>query len=222
MMLRRIHPLAKIVLALVWVSAAMLLKSLPGLGVLGLGAFLFLLLAGCWRHPWLLLSLGAGLVMLAGVHLLIGGTAAEAGLTVLRLFVIVGVSISFTLTTDPADLLRGLRLLPLPGSLLLGLSILWRCLPMLKNELCAIHLACRLEGVPLRPWRPLLLFRYALTPLSFSMVGFADDLSLSLLSRGICLDSVAARQVALPLRPGDAVFCCCGLLTAVLAWSVRG
>lgn len=216
--LKNVHPLLKIASAAVWISAAVILDEPVPLSLLCAIATVFLLLAGAARRPlflaYSLVSLGA----LGGLHLLLEGTMTQALVTVCRLYVMLCISFSLMLTTDPADLLRSLRRSPLPAEAILGLSLMWRSAPVLQREFKAIALAAKLEGKSLSIARPGEFFRFILLPLAFSMTGFADDLALSLQSRGIGLKSYRQIRQPEPLGKADIMFAgltCVALLGAL-------
>lgn len=199
--LRRVDPLLKIGALSVYIFLVFLWQAPVPLASLAAGTAVLLWAARGGGKTRLMGYWLAGIGVLAAVHALLGGQAQAIGAMALRLFVFLGTSAALMLSTDPAHLLRALRRLPLPAGMLLGLSVMWRSLPVLRREVAAISQACRLEGVRLGPSRPGAVFRYLLVPLVFSLTAFADDLSLSLVSRGITLDS---RPLSEPFRPNAA------------------
>lgn len=203
--LSRVDPLVKIVGAVCWVAAGVFFDGLS-LMLLAVGALMLLAWSGAHRRPLILLWALSGMAGLGAMHLLIGGTQQEALRTMLRLFVLGAASLPLILTTDPAVLLRSLRRLPLPQGVLLGLSIMWRSLPMLKRELEALVFSARLDGERISALRPRRFYRRVLVPLSFGMTGFADEMTLALVTRGIALDGGGC--VLKPASPGrcDAAF----------------
>lgn len=193
--LRKVDPLLKIGALSLYLILVFLCQSPAPLAILASGTAVLLWSA----HPgtkirligyWLV-----GIGILSAVHAVLGGSMHSICNMALRLFIFVGTSAALMLSTDPAHLLRALRRLPLPAGMLLGFSVMWRSLPVLRREAVAISQACRLEGVRLGVLRPKAMFRYFLVPLVFSLTAFADDLALSLMSRGITLDS---RPLSLP------------------------
>ena len=207
--LSRVDPLVKIAGAACWVAAGVVFHG-TALLLLAAGALLLLAWSGAHRRPLILLWAFSGMAVLGATHLLIGGTVQDATHTMLRLFVLGAASLPLILTTDPAVLLRSLRRLPLPPGVLLGLSIMWRSLPMLKRELEALVFSARLDGERISVGNPRRFYRRVLVPLSFGMTGFADEMTLALVTRGIALDG--AGRVLKPASPGwaDAGF---GLFT---------
>lgn len=218
--LRRVDPLLKIGALSLYLFLVFLWQSPAPLAMLATGTAVLLWAA----HPgtkirligyWLI---GVGLLSL--LHAALGGSVQSICNMALRLFIFVGTSAALMLSTDPAHLLRSLRRLPLPAGMLLGLSVMWRSLPVLRREASAISQACRLEGVRLGIFRPNAVFRYLLVPLIFSLTAFADDLALSLVSRGITLDS---RPLSVPfvLTSADVFFAILLGGTAVLAAGIH-
>lgn len=187
--LRRVDPLLKIGALSLYLFLVFLWQSPAPLAMLATGTAVLLWAA----HPgtkirqigYWLISVG----ILSLLHAALGGSVQSICNMALRLFIFVGTSAALMLSTDPAHLLRALRRLPLPVGMLLGFSVMWRSLPVLRREAAAISQACRLEGVQIGVLRPKAMFRYLLVPLLFSLTTFADDLALSLVSRGITLDS---------------------------------
>ncbi|MFP4310157.1 MAG: energy-coupling factor transporter transmembrane component T family protein [Desulfococcaceae bacterium] len=185
--LRGVDPLVKMAGAVAWTAAGVAGHDPTPLAVLGIGTTVLLAAAGAFRR---VRAAGAGLLglgALAGVHWGLGGDPEEILATVLRLYAVTGGPLALMLTTDPARLLRALGRLPLPPGILLGLTLMWRSVPALRAELAAIRLACRIEGVAVGLAHPVRLFRHLLVPLAFGMVGFADDMTLALQTRGIGL-----------------------------------
>lgn len=204
--LREAHPLLKIGLGAPWAGACVFFTGVAPLACLAAGTAVLLICAGALSRSRALAYGLTSLALMAGIHLLIGGTPAEAAYASLRLIAFVGISAALSLSTDPYDLLQALRALPLPSGLLLGLTIMWRSVPALVREAQATAFACRLEGAPLTILRPRRLFRSLVVPLCFGVVGFADELSLALAARGITLDG---RRLAVPprgWRMADAIF----------------
>lgn len=188
--LNAVDPLVKIGGLSVLLATTLLSTDPATLAFLGAGASFFVLTAlfSHWRY-WRFLAGGlSGIALISFLHWLLGGDDNAVAGTALRLFIFMGTSFAMMMTTDPAHLMRAMRRLPLPSGMILGLMVMWRCLPFLSKELASIRLACRLEGVRLRPWNVGVCFRYLLLPLIFAMMGFADDVSLALSSRGISLD----------------------------------
>ncbi len=185
--LSRVNPLVKIAACTVWTTAAVCFRQPEPLAVLAATSLLLVLCTPALRHPRRLALVLLGLAIVGGIHLLIGGSLRESVTSLLRLVSLTGITAALMLTTDPADLLRSLRSLPLPRSVLLGLTLAWRSLPLLKRELDAILLACRLEGVRPSLLRPSSFIQHVFVPLAFSMTCFADEISLSLETRGIDL-----------------------------------
>jgi energy-coupling factor transporter transmembrane protein EcfT len=189
--LERVHPLVKIGGSAVWLTGAVLLSDAVALSIAASGATI--LLASARPSKRATLGFLVSLLLLALVHRALGGTWAQAAGSAARIYLIVAVSVSLMLTTDPSDLLRSLRRTPLGSSMLLGLALMWRSIPFLKREAEAILLAARLEGKSTSLARPDNLFRYVMVPLAFSMTAYADELAVSLHIRGIDLEK--------PLRP---------------------
>ncbi|GAB7024097.1 energy-coupling factor transporter transmembrane component T family protein [Salidesulfovibrio brasiliensis] len=185
--LSRVNPLVKIAACAIWTTAAVIFRQPEPLCVLAAASLMLVLFTPVLRHPRRLMLALLGLSMVGGIHLLIGGSLRESVTSLLRLVSLTGITAALMLSTDPADLLRSLRSLPLPRSVLLGLTLVWRSLPLLKRELDAILLACRLEGVRPSPLKPASLIQHVFVPLAFSMACFADEVSLSLETRGIDL-----------------------------------
>lgn len=218
--LGKVDPLLKIVGLTLYLSAVLLYKSVPPLAVLTLGAVALLFSSQVGKYPRLLALSFSGIASISAVHWLLGGTPEAIAATAMRLFIFIAMSAALMLSTDPAHLLRSLRRLPIPAGILLGLSVMWRSLPVLKRELLAILHACRLEGVRVGLTRPRAMFRYVLIPLAFGMTGFADDLTQSMHSRGITLSGRHLRP-RVSLCWADAFFVT--LLAATLAvavWSI--
>jgi energy-coupling factor transporter transmembrane protein EcfT len=213
--LERVDPLIKIGGAMVWTATLMFVNEPRAIAVFaGVGALL-VLAAGGLRRPWVLLGALIWLASLGGFHLLIGGTAAQALVTVGRVATLVAIGASLALTTDPGDLLRSLHALPLPASLRLGLHITWRAVGVLRQELAAIRFAALVDGRALGVGRPFELFRFGLLPLAFRMTAFADEMTLALQSRGITLEGRGRRLRRRPYGPGEALFT--SLVVATLA-----
>lgn len=184
--LEQVHPLVKISGSVVWLAGAVLLSDPTGLSIASVGATLFVASA---RPPLkAVFGFSLSLLFLVLVHRALGGTWSQAACSAARIYLIVAVSASLMLTTDPSDLLRTLRRTPLKSSVLLGLALMWRSIPFLKREAEAILLAARLEGKSVSLARPTHLFRYLMVPLAFSMVAYADELTVSLHIRGIDLN----------------------------------
>lgn len=202
--LSKVDPLMKIAFSTLWVAASVYF-SLPGLCVLAGGATLLFYWSGVYKRPIVLLWVFSSLIGLGLMHLIIGGEPQEALHTVLRLYALGAGSLPLMLTTDPADLMRSLKRLKMPSGILLGLSIMWRSLPMLKRELEAILFSAKLDGEKISPLRPRRFFRRVLVPLSFGLIGFADEISLALMTRGISLDGERVR-ISKPLRRVDFAF----------------
>ncbi len=203
--LHTVHPLLKIAGAILLIATAVIFAAPAPLGVLTLAAAC-LVLSTRAKRLWPVLGwVTLGLGLLGVVHWAIGGTTEEAVRTVLRLAVLIGVSSTLMLTTDPADLLRALRRVGLPPSLVLAAFLMWRSVPLLRRELEHVLLACRIEGLRLGPLAVLRnpggIFRHVLLPMAFGMTGFADDLTLSLHTRGIGLDTKPGIAVAVVTSP---------------------
>ncbi len=192
--LSQVDPLLKIGGLSVYITLTLLCEHPGSLAVLSLGVLILLSTAAIPRRMALMGYCLSGIGIVALVHLLLGGGPHAIALTALRLFIFISASAALMLSTDPAHLLRALRRLPLPPGILLGVSVMWRSLPVLRREFRAIRRACRLEGVQVGIQHPKAFFRYMLVPLAFGMTSFADELTLALTSRGITLTGS-------PLRP---------------------
>ena len=90
---------------------------------------------------------------------------------------------------------------------------------MLKRELEALIFSARLDGERIGALRPRRFYRRVLVPLSFGMTGFADEMTLALVTRGIALDGGGC--VLKPASPGraDAAF---GLFTILFLGTAAG
>jgi len=215
--LARVHPLLKLGTAMTWLAAAVWLISPGALAVLAVGTVGLALAARVWRHPGPALGAVAGLAALGGLHLLIGGTPAQAFVTTARLLVFAGIGAMLTLTTDPMELLRALARLPIPASVRLGVHLLWRSVGVLFRELAAIRFAARADGQEQVLLRPARGFRYVLLPFAFALTGYADEVALALQSRGIRLDGPRLRPAPRPWGSPDYWF---GLTSlTVLVWA---
>lgn len=219
--LRSTDPLLKMAAGAVWVLAAVFVRSPVGLSPLMTTSFVLLIYSGAFHFPWRLLATLMSIGLVGALHLALGGTPEKALATAMRLTALGGVTAALILTTDPARLLRSLRRLPLPGGVLLGLTILWRALPLLKRELSSILFACRIEGVRPGLLRPATAYRYVALPLAFSMVSLADDMALALTTRGVDLTRKPLPGTTWRPSPPDTVLLVLLLISCVLAGGLQ-
>jgi energy-coupling factor transport system permease protein len=211
----RLHPLSKMVAALVATVLALALTDGAALLVL-LGCVTALLLAARPRVPTQLLAAAAlilGLVM--GVNYLAKGDLRDSAHYSLRVGVLLLCTPILAATTAPQDTIRALARCRLPAGVTVALLLVWRFFPVLAREAAEIRQADRLRGPArglIRRW-----FRGFLVPLTGVTVGYADQIALALELRGF--DPAAKRTVYRPPQATwrDAVFLTLTLIAATAA-----
>jgi len=194
--------------ALLALVLAFALKSVGGLAILV--GFLLLMLMATVRWSWWI-WLGVG-VLLAGL------SVTDAGVPVLRILAIILPTPVLAAATPAGDLVRSLQALRLPPGVVLGVVLIWRFLPLIRQEAERILEANLLRGIDLKR-QPKLAFNGLFVPLIFRMVSYADDVTVGLETRGY--DPTAPRSVATPWVWGwvDGLFAgVAGLVVGLALW----
>ncbi|WP_287127377.1 energy-coupling factor transporter transmembrane protein EcfT [Candidatus Cyanaurora vandensis] len=209
---RQVNPLLKMIFTLLALALALGLKTWTAMAVLV--GFLLLLLLLTPRLPWLG-WLGLGLLG-GGAVLTYFTDSAGVMLTILRVLAILLPAPVLAGTTPPADLVRALQTVRLPVGLVLGVVLIWRFLPLIRQESERIWEANLLRGIDLKR-HPRLIFSGLFVPLIFRMVSYADEVTVGLETRGY--DPQAPHRPARAWRGADTVFCA---LVGVLLVSIGG
>ncbi len=195
--LSRVNPLLKMGVALGLMGLALVLRSVPAIALLVGGLLLGLTQV---RVRWLVGVYGLWvLTLFTLISAWLLGDWGQALFSTLRLLAVLLPMPVLALTTPPADLLRSLQALRLPGFLTLSLMLIWRFFPLMQQELQRLWEANQLRGVDLRR-QPGQWFNGLVVPLIFQMVAYADEVTVGLQTRGY--DPAAPRSTLQPLRWG--------------------
>lgn len=235
--LRRIHPLAKLALALIWLVVLTFVFDARFQGACILTVLGLLIVLDRAKPTEILLVLipfalfGSGFLWshwlhpaaIAGYAESVGGTAARRGgdaaaaiVLFLRAIAYGSVSYAFARTTDPADLVRALmQYLKLPAAFGYGLFSVTQFLPALRQEVEAMRMARALRsGKPMRRIPGPREMAGMILPLIASALRRADRSALAMELRGLAPDRPRSLAKRLRFRRADPLFLLAG--TALL------
>jgi energy-coupling factor transport system permease protein len=192
--LGQLNPLLKLVFCLIVAISALPLHQLSSIGLLVTSLLLLTLLSV--RVSLLVLGYSAiSLLSFVLLSALLRDTET-ALLSALRLIAIVLPAPLLAGTTAPSDLVRALQTVRLPGFLVLSVMLIWRFLPLIQKEAQRIVEANQLRGVNLSR-QPQHWFSGLFLPLIFRIVAYADEVAISLETRGY--NPAAPRSNSRPL-----------------------
>ena len=124
--------------------------------------------------------------------------------------------------TTISQFIAALRKMHLPNKLIIPLSVMFRFIPTIKEELQSIRAAMSFKGIEVSAVRVLRshlkTLEYALVPLLMSTATIANELAAASLSRG--LDSETERTSLLEVRLGAADYLVIALCAAFVLWMV--
>ena len=185
--IHRLHPFSKMAAGMGLSALALCLHSPAALAVLL--AFVFTVLAAARIRPTLrqVLSLLAFFTVFSAVNFVINHDPVHAATYTLRFAVFLTAMPMLSLTTDPQQLTRALAATPLPAGISMALLLVWRFFPLLAADVRQMRQAARLrdrgeDGAARR------LYRGVLVPLAFSVIEYADRVTLALELRGFSPD----------------------------------
>lgn len=232
--LRRVHPLAKLALALIWLVALTLVFDARFQAACILAVLALLIVVDRARPRDILLVLipfalfGSGFLWSHWLHPAAiagyadsvgsasaqrGGDAAAAIILFLRAIAYGSVSYAFARTTDAADLVRALmQYLKLPPSFGYGLFAVSQFLPALRQEAEAMRMARALRsGKPLRRIPGPREVMGMILPLIASALRRADRSALAMELRGLAPGRPRSLAKRLAFQRRDPLFLLAGL-----------
>lgn len=201
-----VNPILKIFSALALFLVAFTIEEPVRLGLyLTLMTLLLLLLSSAKvsLRPFLVL---APLAVLVGIVNMMGGRADDDVLISMLRVMTVALSITmFAYTTTPSQLIRGLETAKVPGSIVLGATVMMRFIPLMFRDMERVISSSRLRG---GGQRRTLRFHYRslMVPAIAGVYNLADDVTMAMHLRGY--DPEAPRSALRSLTPGlmDLIF----------------
>ncbi len=181
--IHRLHPFAKMGVGAGATAYALVLTDPRSLGIVLL---FFLLILGTARISPPLRQVATLLLfpaLVAGLNFWASGDPDQARAYGLRLAVFMVAMPAMAAATAPQDLARALSRLPLPSGLVVALLLVWRFFPRMAQDAREMRQAARLRGR--NGGGPITrVYRGFLVPMAFSVVGYADQVTLALELRG--------------------------------------
>jgi len=193
--LRRVNPLLKISVSIVFTSLALVLRDRWSLSFLVL-VLLGLVLVSVQINRKILVYSSISLAIFSGLSIAFQGFVHPI-VSLLRIVAMLLPTPLLAGTTAPADLVRALQAVRLPNFMVLSLMLIWRFLPLMQQETRRILEANQLRGIDLSR-QPHYWFPGLLMPLIFRVVAYADDVTIGLETRGYAPD--APRSLYRPLK----------------------
>ena len=196
----RLHPFSKMGAGFGLSALALCLDSPAALAVLLAFCFSVLAAAKIRLRPRQLCSLLIFFALFSGVNLLINHDPVHAATYSLRFAVFLTAMPLLSLTTDPQQMTRALAATPLPSGLSMALLLVWRFFPLLAADARQMRQAALLRGGAAGSGFFQRLHRGLLVPLAFSVIEYADRVTLALELRGF--SPAAERTCAKPPQAG--------------------
>lgn len=109
-------------------------------------------------------------------------------LLIRRLLILFGAGYYFVMSTNVSSLMAGMEKLRLPKAVIIPLIVMFRYIPVLKEEYGKIRDAMKIRGIEpgLRSFKtPLLSLEYLLVPLLFTTFNIGEELSQAAFSKGV-------------------------------------
>lgn len=219
--IHRLHPFTKMGAGIGLSMLALGLRNPLALGILLAFTLAVLVTARIRLHQRQILSLLAFFTVFSALNLLINQNPAHAATYSLRFAIFFTAMPLLSLTTDPQHLTKALAATPLPSGLSMALLLVWRFFPLMAADAKQIRQAALMRDRSKR----LRLYRGFLVPLAFSVIEYADRVTLALELRGFSPAEERTCYNAPRLYPADLFFLLLVLGAAVsaawLQWGER-
>lgn len=212
--IHRLHPFTKMGAGVGLSLLALCLRNPLALTALLAFTLTVLILARIRLQRRQILSLLAFFTVFSAVNLLINHNPVHAATYSLRFAVFLTAMPLLSLTTDPQHLTKALAATPLPAGLSMALLLVWRFFPLMAADVRQIRLAALMRD---RSSKKLRLYRGILVPLAFSVIEYADRVTLALELRGFSPDAQRTCYNSPRLCLSDAYFLLSALAAASLA-----
>lgn len=214
--LHRLHPFSKMIVGGGFTIFSLFLKS-----PIALSALLFFLLIvailarinlSCRRF----LGLTVFFSVFAAMNFLVNDDPSHAVTYCLRLAVFMAAVPVMASTTAPQDMARALSRLKLPPGIIVSLLLVWRFFPVMASEIREMQKAAALRG-KIAGSALTRFYRGLMVPLAFSVVEYADRISLALEIRGFCPAEKRSCYVMPGFGKGDTLYIIMAVLVSILA-----
>ncbi|MFP4475680.1 MAG: energy-coupling factor transporter transmembrane component T family protein [Desulfatibacillaceae bacterium] len=212
----RLHPFSKMLVGAGFTVFSLLLMNPVALGLL----LAFLLVAAVLARVRIsgrrVFGLLVFFTVFGAVNFWASDDPSHAVAYCLRLGVFMAAIPTTAATTAPQDMARALTRLRLPGGVVVSLLLVWRFFPVLAAEAREMRQAAVLRGEA-GGVGVARMYRGFLVPLAFSVVEYADRISLALEVRGFCPDARRTCHAMPRFGKGDLMYGAAAVLVCVLA-----
>ncbi|MGV9173173.1 MAG: energy-coupling factor transporter transmembrane component T family protein [Promethearchaeia archaeon] len=200
-----LHPLLSIFLSVIILTIGFFLTNYNQIIYFSLFLLLLILSIGYFTTLLKILLYIIPLGLLIGfLSYFIGGKLLDSILSFFRI-IIIGFSITLTFNINPARLSRSLNQIGCPRRISLAILIVFRFLPVLKQEINRIKEAMMVRGIHLHWYNPINYYRVIFLPLIITLIDLSDILTISLETRAFTPDGECSVYERVHLNTKDLI-----------------
>lgn len=113
---------------------------------------------------------------------------------------------------SPGKIIASFRKMKLSEQIVMPLTVAMRFLPTIMQDFSDIRKAAKIRSINLTIWHPIRSYEYLLMPILLRSLTTADELSASIMTKGISYDCVKTSYHQIKFQPIDLIIIFCSVI----------